>query len=254
MLPVGDLVVSMVDTGWTYAMDSLDQSSVLFRHAVMFMLSASLGFIDRDAEGASRLADVGGSTLANARSRSGNAAGARRICGDCRLFYVELWHQPFFPSDSTHLHSTLILGIHSTRTTTLLASDRSFLDNFATMLSAQPAKKAIQCLPRARRFSSTPAPAAVSPYRQTARTQTQQSTRRNVSDTAKRPAQAAAATSPRRAVPSPAFNRSDDSRLGNLHRLQPYRQPEMDHSFVGMKGGEIFHEMMLRQGVKHVCE
>ena len=27
----------------------------------------------------------------------------------------------------------------------------------------------------------------------------------------------------------------------------------MDHSFVGMKGGEIFHEMMLRQGVKHIC-
>ncbi|GAM88061.1 hypothetical protein ANO11243_060910 [Dothideomycetidae sp. 11243] len=26
----------------------------------------------------------------------------------------------------------------------------------------------------------------------------------------------------------------------------------MDHSFVGMKGGEIFHEMMLRHGVKHV--
>lgn len=28
----------------------------------------------------------------------------------------------------------------------------------------------------------------------------------------------------------------------------------MDHSFVGMKGGEIFHEMMLRHNVKHVCE
>lgn len=26
----------------------------------------------------------------------------------------------------------------------------------------------------------------------------------------------------------------------------------MDHSFLGMKGGEIFHEMMLRQNVKHV--
>jgi acetolactate synthase-1/2/3 large subunit len=26
----------------------------------------------------------------------------------------------------------------------------------------------------------------------------------------------------------------------------------MDHSFVGMKGGEIFHEMMIRQGVKHI--
>jgi acetolactate synthase-1/2/3 large subunit len=26
----------------------------------------------------------------------------------------------------------------------------------------------------------------------------------------------------------------------------------MDHSFVGMKGGQIFHEMMLRQNVKHI--
>lgn len=24
--------------------------------------------------------------------------------------------------------------------------------------------------------------------------------------------------------------------------------------FVGLSGGEIFHEMMLRQGVKHVCQ
>ena len=28
----------------------------------------------------------------------------------------------------------------------------------------------------------------------------------------------------------------------------------MDHSFVGLSGGEIFHEMMLRQGVKHICQ
>ncbi|KKY28830.1 putative acetolactate synthase [Phaeomoniella chlamydospora] len=28
--------------------------------------------------------------------------------------------------------------------------------------------------------------------------------------------------------------------------------PEMDDSFIGLNGGEIFHEMMLRQGVKHV--
>jgi acetolactate synthase-1/2/3 large subunit len=54
-------------------------------------------------------------------------------------------------------------------------------------------------------------------------------------------------------VPSPAFNR-DDSRLRDVHPLQPFRQqPEMDHSFVGMTGGQIFHEMMLRHGVKHVC-
>lgn len=53
-------------------------------------------------------------------------------------------------------------------------------------------------------------------------------------------------------MPSPAFNRNDE-RLRDVHPLQPYRQPEMDHSFVGMKGGEIFHEMMKRQGVKHIC-
>jgi len=53
-------------------------------------------------------------------------------------------------------------------------------------------------------------------------------------------------------VPSPAFNR-DDSRLRDVHPLQPFKQqPEMDHSFVGMTGGQIFHEMMLRHGVKHV--
>ncbi|KAK0304903.1 Acetolactate synthase, mitochondrial [Friedmanniomyces endolithicus] len=123
------------------------------------------------------------------------------------------------------------------------------------MLHAQPAKKALQSLPRARRFSSTPAPAAVSPYRRAAQAQaqTQQTPRRNVSDTATRSAAVAtaAATSPQRAVPSPAFNR-DDNRWRDVQPLQPYRQPEMDHSFVGMTGGAIFHEMMLRQGVKHV--
>ncbi|KAI6837091.1 Acetolactate synthase catalytic subunit [Hortaea werneckii] len=120
------------------------------------------------------------------------------------------------------------------------------------MLSAQPAKKAIQSLPRARRFSSTPAPAAVSPYKRTTQSQTQQSTRRNVSASSKQSAQAQAATAPQRAVPSPAFNRDDQNRMRDVQPLQPFRQPEMDHSFVGMKGGEIFHEMMLRQGVKHV--
>ncbi|RMY95129.1 hypothetical protein D0861_00876 [Hortaea werneckii] len=124
--------------------------------------------------------------------------------------------------------------------------------NAATMLSAQPAKKAIQSLPRARRFSSTPAPAAVSPYKRSTQSQTQQATRRNVSASSKQSAQAQAATAPQRAVPSPAFNRDDQNRMRDVQPLQPFRQPEMDHSFVGMKGGEIFHEMMLRQGVKHV--
>lgn len=123
------------------------------------------------------------------------------------------------------------------------------------MFQSTAAKKAIQSLPRARRFSTTPVPAAISPYRkhspQTQTQQQQQPSRRNVSDTATRSAQAATATSPQRAVPSPAFNR--DEKIRDVQPLQPFRQPEMDHSFVGMTGGEIFHEMMLRQGVKHVC-
>ncbi|KAH0542682.1 Acetolactate synthase, mitochondrial [Glutinoglossum americanum] len=51
-------------------------------------------------------------------------------------------------------------------------------------------------------------------------------------------------------MPSPAFNQ--DSNRGEVHPLQNGRQPEMDDSFVGLSGGEIFHEMMLRQGVKHI--
>ena len=51
-------------------------------------------------------------------------------------------------------------------------------------------------------------------------------------------------------MPSPAFNI-------DFHRYDPSplinRQlPELDDSFVGLSGGEIFHEMMLRQGVKHI--
>ena len=36
----------------------------------------------------------------------------------------------------------------------------------------------------------------------------------------------------------------------------PPLNPHTDraHSFIGKTGGEIFHEMMLRQGVKHICE
>ena len=54
-------------------------------------------------------------------------------------------------------------------------------------------------------------------------------------------------------MPSPAFNR-EDPQWTDVQPLKPYKAPEMDHSFVGMTGGEIFHEMMLRRGVKHVCE
>lgn len=67
-------------------------------------------------------------------------------------------------------------------------------------------------------------------------------------------ATASAATSPApqvRESPSPAFNSSSPKR-NDINPLQHGRQPEMDESFIGKTGGEIFHEMMLRQGVKHV--
>jgi acetolactate synthase-1/2/3 large subunit len=77
-----------------------------------------------------------------------------------------------------------------------------------------------------------------------------------VKDDVKRPQSTAAATAAAtttqtqtRPRPAPAFNREDY----NVQPLKPYRAPEMDHSFVGMTGGDIFHEMMLRQGVKHIC-
>ncbi|KAF2267994.1 acetolactate synthase [Lojkania enalia] len=110
----------------------------------------------------------------------------------------------------------------------------------------QSRHRAIQALARTRTFSTSASRPAVSPYRKTA----QVATSKTVKEHAKRP-QSTAAAAPKdelRPRPSPAFNREDY----NVQPLKPYRQPEMDHSFVGMTGGEIFHEMMLRQGVKHI--
>ncbi|KAF2153743.1 acetolactate synthase [Myriangium duriaei CBS 260.36] len=116
------------------------------------------------------------------------------------------------------------------------------------MISSHAPRKVLQSIPRAqcRRFSNTHNVAAVSPYRGSYKTHThnKEVSRRGQST-------AAAQAAPQRTVPSPAFNRQDTS-FKDVQPLTPYRQPEMDHSMVGMKGGEIFHEMMLRQGVKHI--
>jgi len=119
------------------------------------------------------------------------------------------------------------------------------------MLQLAPARKAARALPHIRSFSSSPALAALSPYRKTTGVPSQPAARRHVSESSKRTAQSAAVTSPHRAVPSPAFNR-EEPKSQEPQPLQPFRQPEMDHSFVGMTGGQIFHEMMLRHGVKHI--
>ncbi|KAL4991312.1 thiamine diphosphate-binding protein [Aspergillus falconensis] len=61
---------------------------------------------------------------------------------------------------------------------------------------------------------------------------------------------ATATASTSRPRPSPAFNQ-EPSR-NEVSPLQNRQLPELDDSFVGLSGGEIFHEMMLRLGVKHV--
>jgi acetolactate synthase-1/2/3 large subunit len=118
------------------------------------------------------------------------------------------------------------------------------------MLSSQAPNRALRLSLRARHFSTCRPLAAVSPYRSPAPTANPQKKvdKREQSTAA---AAQAAHTSPARAVPSPAFNRSAKE---DVQPLQAFRQPEMDHSFVGMNGGQIFHEMMLRHDVKHVCE
>ncbi|KAF4306542.1 putative acetolactate synthase [Botryosphaeria dothidea] len=114
------------------------------------------------------------------------------------------------------------------------------------MLKARQSQGALKSInTAARRFSSTPAPKAVSPYRNAA---VQQSASKPVvKNSSKRTQSTAAAQQAERPVPSPAFNRHDPQpQVASRHA------PHMDHSFVGMTGGEIFHEMMLRQGVKHI--
>ena len=126
------------------------------------------------------------------------------------------------------------------------------------MLQRKAAKKALQSVSSTsaaaihRPFTTSTPRAAISSYRtSTQPIQSQQSSKRNVSDSAPRAAQAAVAPQTR-PMPSPAFNR-EDTRMREPQPLSPYKQPEMDHSFVGMTGGQIFHEMMRRHGVQKIC-
>jgi len=121
------------------------------------------------------------------------------------------------------------------------------------MFKARETNRALQTLRHSRTFSSTPQRPAISPYRRA--TQATAASKENAS-IAKRPSSSIAAasqpvsTQEPRPRPSPAFNRVD---YKDVQPLKPNRQPELDHSFVGMTGGEIFHEMMLRLNVKHIC-
>ncbi|KAE8150565.1 acetolactate synthase catalytic subunit [Aspergillus avenaceus] len=110
------------------------------------------------------------------------------------------------------------------------------------MMPIRPSKSALRALHYQRYiasgrrcFTSSSMTAAVSPHRFSAQ---------------KRAQSTAAAATESRPVPSPAFNQ--EPHRNEVSPLQNRNVPELDDSFVGLSGGEIFHEMMLRLGVKHV--
>ncbi|KAJ7037813.1 thiamine diphosphate-binding protein [Mycena alexandri] len=60
---------------------------------------------------------------------------------------------------------------------------------------------------------------------------------------------------PVRPVPSPAFQQVPPGTAAPTpapHNYGPPPNERLDHTFIGLSGGEIFHEMMLRHDVKHV--
>ncbi|KAI1383324.1 acetolactate synthase [Hypoxylon trugodes] len=77
-------------------------------------------------------------------------------------------------------------------------------------------------------------------------------TRKNVPTGVRSQATSAQSTAQVRDAPAPAFNVAATKDQSHVQPLVNPRAPEMDESFIGKTGGEIFHEMMLRRGVKHV--
>ncbi|KAF2665779.1 acetolactate synthase [Microthyrium microscopicum] len=116
------------------------------------------------------------------------------------------------------------------------------------MLTGTGRRSALRAAQSARHFSNTTQNASKAP----ARSAIQAVTSKTTTEVSRRP-QSTVATSTAttdRPIPSPAFNRND-SRQNEIQPLRT-RQTQLDHSFVGMTGGQIFHEMMLRHGVKHI--
>ncbi|KAJ6096168.1 hypothetical protein N7486_006914 [Penicillium sp. IBT 16267x] len=110
------------------------------------------------------------------------------------------------------------------------------------MLPLRPSKTALRSIHLQRQlasgrrpFSNSSVASAASPHR---------------SSPQKRASSTATATTIPRPVPSPAFNQ--EPHRNEVSPLQNRQLPELDDSMVGMSGGEIFHEMMLRLDVKHI--
>ncbi|KAG5760690.1 hypothetical protein H9Q72_011188 [Fusarium xylarioides] len=101
------------------------------------------------------------------------------------------------------------------------------------MLRTRQAAKAIRAVANARSFTTTSAVASVHTSKKVASSRNQST-----------------AAAPARDIPSPGFN--VEKNQSNVQPLVNPRKNDMDESFIGKTGGEIFHEMMLRHGVKHI--
>ncbi|RCK57310.1 Acetolactate synthase catalytic subunit, mitochondrial [Candida viswanathii] len=80
---------------------------------------------------------------------------------------------------------------------------------------------------------------------------------RSISKNNTQAASAASTTSASRPQPAPAFNTADTTETFPPTHKKPFARPTrkeqlMDDSFIGLTGGEIFHEMMLRHNVDTV--
>ncbi|VUC38238.1 unnamed protein product [Clonostachys rosea] len=107
------------------------------------------------------------------------------------------------------------------------------------MLRNRPGKKALRALGQARAFTTAPPP-------------TTTLAQGKVSSTQRRQMTASTSAAPQvRPIPSPAFNAEPESR-SHVQPLVNPSKPEMDESFIGKTGGEIFHEMMRRHDVKQI--
>ncbi|KAI2629618.1 acetolactate synthase [Hypoxylon sp. NC1633] len=112
------------------------------------------------------------------------------------------------------------------------------------MLRTRQASRAFKALAQTSRqqqrsLTTPPAVSAVQP-------------KKNVPTGVRNQATSAQSTAQVRDIPAPAFNTADTKDRSHVQPLVNPRAPEMDESFIGKTGGEIFHEMMLRRGVKHI--
>lgn len=108
------------------------------------------------------------------------------------------------------------------------------------MMRTRQASKAVQVLAKTSRcqrsFTSSPSVAAL----------------KAVKGPAGARSQTTAASPASQDLPAPSFNTAGAKQRGHVQPLVNPRVADMDESFIGKTGGEIFHEMMLRRGVKHV--